>query len=184
MHRTAATTCSGTPPVACVSLQFTDRLLQVSPTGGGVDHRGLKPLMPQEGASLSPVLTYDASTCTAPGTSLASTLERGEDMSDEHERHQELHPEPATRGFESMDSAANDQAREVLREEGLAPQGSEAAPPDRLIHDLTHPDPPPLTQAERAAAEHDPGRPERVYAPASARVPKEPAPGDDRLIHG
>jgi hypothetical protein len=105
-------------------------------------------------------------------------------MSDEHGRHLDLPPVPATRGFESLDSAPNDQAREVLREEGLAPQGSAAAPPDRLIHDLTHPDPPPLTPAERAAAEHDPGRPERVYAPASARVPKEPAPGDDRLIHG
>jgi hypothetical protein len=39
-----------------------------------------------------------------------------------------------------------------------------------------------LTDEEEEAAERDPGRPERVYAPASARVPKEPAPGDDRLI--
>jgi hypothetical protein len=119
-----------------------------------------------------------------PGTPSALTLRRGDDLRDEHERHQELPPVPATRGFESMDSAPNDQAREVLREEGLAPQGGEAAPPDRLIHDLTHPDPPPLTQAGRETVEHDPGRPERVYAPASARVPKEPAPGDERLLHG
>ena len=40
----------------------------------------------------------------------------------------------------------------------------------------------PLTDEEKDAAAEDPGRPERVYAPASARVPKQPAPGDDRLI--
>jgi hypothetical protein len=43
----------------------------------------------------------------------------------------------------------------------------------------------PLTHDEEDAAEHDPGRQRRTYAPASARVPKAPAPGDDRLIeHG
>lgn len=41
-----------------------------------------------------------------------------------------------------------------------------------------------LTDEEKEVAEHDPGHPERVYAPAAARVPKEPAPGDDRIIRG
>jgi hypothetical protein len=40
----------------------------------------------------------------------------------------------------------------------------------------------PLTDEEREAAERDPGRPERVYAPHSARVPKEPIPADEKLI--
>lgn len=40
----------------------------------------------------------------------------------------------------------------------------------------------PLTGDEKDAAEHDPGRDKRTYAPASARVAKPPAPGDDRLI--
>jgi hypothetical protein len=40
----------------------------------------------------------------------------------------------------------------------------------------------PLTDDEKDAAEHDHGLPGRTYAPASARVPKAPAPGDDRLI--
>lgn len=40
----------------------------------------------------------------------------------------------------------------------------------------------PLTDDEEDASEHDEGRPPRTYAPASARVPKPPAPGDDRLI--
>jgi hypothetical protein len=40
----------------------------------------------------------------------------------------------------------------------------------------------PLTREEREAAEGDPGVPERVYAPASARVPKPPAPGDEKFV--
>ena len=40
----------------------------------------------------------------------------------------------------------------------------------------------PLTDDEEDAAEHDHGRPGRTYAPASARVPKAPAPGDEKLI--
>ena len=40
----------------------------------------------------------------------------------------------------------------------------------------------PLTDDEEDAAEHDPGRPPRTYAPASERVPKPPAPGHERLI--
>jgi hypothetical protein len=41
----------------------------------------------------------------------------------------------------------------------------------------------PLTRDEREAAEHDKGVANTVYAPASARVPRPPAPGDERLIH-
>jgi hypothetical protein len=40
----------------------------------------------------------------------------------------------------------------------------------------------PLTDDEREAAERDPGRPERVYAPRAARVPKEPIPADEKLM--
>jgi hypothetical protein len=40
----------------------------------------------------------------------------------------------------------------------------------------------PLTDDEEDAAEDDPGRQPRTYAPASARVPKPPAPGDERII--
>ena len=40
----------------------------------------------------------------------------------------------------------------------------------------------PLTDDEKDAAENDPGRAPRVYAPASERVPKPPAPGHERLI--
>jgi hypothetical protein len=40
----------------------------------------------------------------------------------------------------------------------------------------------PLTREEREAAKDDPGIAERVYAPASARVPKPPAPGDEKFI--
>jgi hypothetical protein len=40
----------------------------------------------------------------------------------------------------------------------------------------------PLTSAEREAAEHDKPLPERVYAPASERVPKEPVPGHRDMV--
>ena len=42
----------------------------------------------------------------------------------------------------------------------------------------------PLTKEEREAAASDPGRGARVYAPESKRVPREPIPGDDELVHG
>jgi hypothetical protein len=42
--------------------------------------------------------------------------------------------------------------------------------------------PRPLTREEREAAEHDPGPAKTVYAPASARVPKPPAPGDEKFV--
>jgi hypothetical protein len=41
----------------------------------------------------------------------------------------------------------------------------------------------PLTRAEREAAAHDKGVSEPVYAPASERVPKPPAPGDEQFVH-
>ena len=53
---------------------------------------------------------------------------------------------------------------------------------EELMNDLAGEPARPLSDEEEEAAERDPGRPERVYAPASARVPKEPAPGDDKLI--
>jgi hypothetical protein len=51
------------------------------------------------------------------------------------------------------------------------------------VDTLSHTPARPLTDDEEDAAEHDPGRPARTYAPASARVPKAPLPGDDRLIN-
>ena len=104
-------------------------------------------------------------------------------MSDERERDQQLSPPPVTRGFESMDTDANRSAREALREEGIQPNSGEDSARDGVMHSLISQEPRPMTREEREAAEHDAGRPDRVYAPASARVPKEPAPGDDRLIH-
>jgi hypothetical protein len=40
----------------------------------------------------------------------------------------------------------------------------------------------PLTDDEEDAAENDPGRAPRTFAPASERVPKPPAPGHEDLI--
>jgi len=40
----------------------------------------------------------------------------------------------------------------------------------------------PLTRGEREAAAHDKGVAETVYAPASERVPKPPAPGDEKFV--
>jgi hypothetical protein len=41
----------------------------------------------------------------------------------------------------------------------------------------------PLTREEREAAARDKGVSEPVYAPASERVPKPPAPGDEQFVH-
>jgi hypothetical protein len=41
----------------------------------------------------------------------------------------------------------------------------------------------PLTREEREAAARDKGVSPPVYAPASERVPKPPAPGDEQFIH-
>ena len=40
----------------------------------------------------------------------------------------------------------------------------------------------PLTREEREAAARDKGVSEPVYAPASERVPKPPAPGDEKFV--
>lgn len=40
----------------------------------------------------------------------------------------------------------------------------------------------PLSDDEEDAAKHDPGRQPRTYAPASERVAKPPAPGDEKLV--
>ena len=55
---------------------------------------------------------------------------------------------------------------------------------EELEHGLTAEPSHPLTDTEKEAAEHDPGRAERVYAPASERTPKPPAPGDRALVEG
>ena len=39
-----------------------------------------------------------------------------------------------------------------------------------------------LTDEEKEAAEHDPGRQPRTYAPHAERVPKPPAAGDQEII--
>ena len=101
----------------------------------------------------------------------------------------------------------SDEGREALRDEGLREVTNDQPPirddsffavpglpvdqhridgedPGReeLMNDLASEPARPLTDEEKEAAEHDAPRPERVYAPASARVPKEPAPGDDKLV--
>lgn len=50
------------------------------------------------------------------------------------------------------------------------------------VDNLTRGSSRPLTDDEKKAAEHDHPRGERVYAPAEARVPKEPIPGDRERI--
>jgi len=40
----------------------------------------------------------------------------------------------------------------------------------------------PLTRGEREAAARDQGMPDPVYAPASERIPKPPAPGDEKFV--
>lgn len=53
---------------------------------------------------------------------------------------------------------------------------------EQLLHALLVGLPRPLTWSEKQAALEDPGRPPRVYAPASARVPKEPLPWDAEIL--
>jgi len=50
------------------------------------------------------------------------------------------------------------------------------------MHSLSNQPSRPLTGDEKHAAEHHEEERKRTYAPASARVAKPPAPGDDRLI--
>jgi hypothetical protein len=69
-------------------------------------------------------------------------------------------------------------ARTVVDE---SERGEDEAREDAM-HSLTNQPSRPLTGDEKEAAEHDAGLDKRTYAPASARVAKAPAPGDDRLI--
>ena len=52
----------------------------------------------------------------------------------------------------------------------------------QLLHALLAGLPRPLTYRERRAAASDPGLAPRVYAPASARVPKRPLPADAAIL--
>ena len=54
---------------------------------------------------------------------------------------------------------------------------------DEYMDTLSQPPARPLNHDEKDAAEHDPGRPARTYAPAEARVAKDPLPGDEKLIN-
>jgi hypothetical protein len=51
-----------------------------------------------------------------------------------------------------------------------------------IAHEMTSAPARPLTHDEQEAAEHDVPRGERVYAPASERVPKPPVPGHRDLV--
>jgi hypothetical protein len=53
---------------------------------------------------------------------------------------------------------------------------------EEITHDVTSFPARPLTHEEKEAAEHDVPRGERVYAPASERVPKPPVPGHRDLV--
>ena len=76
----------------------------------------------------------------------------------------------------------NEEGREALRDEKRLPFSGEDPLREETMRELVNQPDRPLSEDEKEAAEHDRGRSERVYAPASARVPKEPAPGDDKLI--
>ena len=69
---------------------------------------------------------------------------------------------------------------------GELPESEREQDPARseYVDELTDTPSRPLTDEEKEAAEQDPGRQERTYAPASERVPKEPLPGDEKVIHG
>jgi hypothetical protein len=76
----------------------------------------------------------------------------------------------------------SDEGERALREESHRPIEGEDPAREAIVDELVNQPARPLTDEEEEAAEHDPGRSERVYAPASARVPKNPAPGDDKLV--
>lgn len=78
--------------------------------------------------------------------------------------------------------AISEEGAEALEEERRLPLRGEDPAREALERGLASEPERPLSKEEKDAAEADPGRPDRVYAPASARVPKEPAAGDDRLI--
>lgn len=66
-----------------------------------------------------------------------------------------------------------------------AAEHGEDAGREELVHQLMAGTSRPLNMVEKWAAAHDPGLPRRVYAPASARVPKQPTPWDAEVMeHG
>ena len=79
---------------------------------------------------------------------------------DEPRRDKEKRPAGELRG----DDRGHDEFREALEE------------------DISLGEARPLTREEREAAARDKGVSEPVYAPASARVPKPPAPGDEKFV--
>lgn len=74
--------------------------------------------------------------------------------------------------------------RAALHAEGTLPPRERNEDPERsaLTNDMSDGPSRPLTHDEQEAAEHDTALPERVYAPASERVPKPPAPGHEPLV--
>ena len=60
-------------------------------------------------------------------------------------------------------------------------RGQDAAQTE-IEHGLTLDSARPLTEEERKAADRDTRVGERVYAPASERVPKPPVPGDEKFV--
>jgi hypothetical protein len=65
----------------------------------------------------------------------------------------------------------------------LAPEDREQDPArEPYVDELSRTPSRPLTDEEEEAAKHDPGRQPRTPAPASARVPKPPTPGDEELV--
>jgi hypothetical protein len=78
--------------------------------------------------------------------------------------------------------AIDKDGRDALEDETLPPISGEDPAREGVMHALTTEPARPLTDEEEEAAKRDNDSNERVYAPASARVPKKPAPGDDKLI--
>ncbi len=65
---------------------------------------------------------------------------------------------------------------------GELPPSERGEDPGRQERDLATTPARPLTNEEKEAARRDPGRRPRTYAPASARVPKPPMPGDEKFV--
>ena len=76
----------------------------------------------------------------------------------------------------------SEEGTEALEEERKLPLTGEDPAREGFERGLASEPDRPLSKEEKEAAERDHGRPERVYAPASARVPRQPAPGDDKLV--
>jgi hypothetical protein len=74
--------------------------------------------------------------------------------------------------------------KDELSERDRLPPTGRGQDPERTeaMHGLAVEDSRPLTSDERRAAESDTPLPERVYAPASERVPKDPVPGHREFV--